>query len=251
MIPHRRQLDSLFAVFRREMLTYLTTPTAYVFVAVFLFALGALTFEAGRFFEVGRADLSAFFGFAPWAFMLFLPAVAMRLWAEERRSGMLEVLLSLPAPVWVVVLGKFLAAWALAGIALVGTFPLWITVNLLGHPDNSAIAVGYVACMLMAGGYLAIGQAMSALTGTQVIAFVLAVLVAFLLTAAGTPMALNFLEGRLGAEAADALARTSILTQFEPAQRGIIELRAVFYFVSLIAMFLTFAVLAIEAKREG
>jgi ABC-2 type transport system permease protein len=251
MKPTKPKLHSMLAIFRREMLTYATTPTAYVFVAVFLFALGVLTFQSGQFFAVGRADLSAFFPYAPWVFLIFMPAVAMRLWAEERRSGMLEVLLTLPASTPALVLGKFLAAWALAAIALALTFPLWVTVNLLGHPDNAAIAVGYGACLLMAGGYLAIGQAMSALTATQVVAFVLGVLVSFLLTAAGSAPALSFLEGRIGAEEADAVAHISILFHFDAATRGVIELRGVFYFLSLIAMFLTFSVLTIDAKREG
>src|SRR5262249_38734795 len=154
---------------------------------------------------------------------------------------------TLPAPTWALTLGKFLAAWALAAIALALTTPLWITVNLLGHPDNAAIAVGYGACLLMAGGYLAIGEAMSALTATQVIAFVLAVLVSFLLTAAGSAPAISFLQGSLGAESADAIAQFSVLFHFDAAQRGVIELRALFYFLSLIAMFLAFTGLAIDA----
>jgi ABC-2 type transport system permease protein len=242
---------STLAVFRRETLGYLTTPTAYVFVAVFLLALGLLTFEAGRFFDLGRADLSAFFPYHPWVFAIFLPAVAMRLWAEDRRAGVIEVLLTLPTPSWALVLGKFLAAWAVAGAALALTLPLWITVNLLGHPDNAAIAVAYFFSVLMAGAYLAIGEAMSAITATQVVAFVLGVLASFLLTALGSPLALDVLQGRLGAEAADMIARFSILFHFDAAQRGVIELSSLFYFLSLIALFLGLSVLAVESRRGG
>jgi ABC-2 type transport system permease protein len=239
------------AVFRREMLAYATTPTAYVFVAVLVAALGMFTFQAGRFFELGRADLSAFFAFHPWLFMIFMPAVAMRLWAEEARSGAIETLLTLPLPTWALVAGKFLAAWAIAALALALTFPLWITVNILGHPDNAAIAAGYFVSLLMAGGYLAIGSAMSAVSASQVVALVLAVAVAFVFTAAGTPLVLNFVNGWAGAQTASMIANLSALNHFEGAARGVVEIRSLFYFLTLIAMFLSFTALAVEARREG
>src|SRR5690606_31548580 len=163
----RPGLASLAAVSRRELLAYVTTPTAYVFVAVFLFSIGLFTFQVGGFFEARRADLSAFFAFHPWIFMVFLPAVSMRLWAEEARSGAIELLMTLPAPTWALVLGKFLAAWTVAAAALLMTIPLWISVNILGSPDNAAIFTAYIASLLMAGAYLAIGSMMSALTPAQ------------------------------------------------------------------------------------
>lgn len=244
-------MKSLIAVYRREVLAYLTTPLAYVFVAVFLIAIGTFTFQVGGFFEQGRADLSAFFAFHPWLFMIFLPAIAMRLWSDEARSGAIEILLTLPAPTWALVLGKFLAAWTIAAIALVLTFPLWITVNFLGHPDNAAIFVGYLASFLMAGAYIAIGSAVSALTATQVVAFVLAVLVSFVLTAAGLPLVLNFLKGVIGGATAEGLSGLSILQHFDAAQRGVIEFRSLFYFVSLIALALSGAALAVDSRRGG
>ena len=243
-------LKSLRAVFRREMLAYATTPTAYVFVAVFLLAIGMFTFQVGRFFDLGRADLSAFFAFVPWLFMVFLPAVAMRLWAEENQDGGIEVLLTLPVPTWALALGKFLAAWAVAGVALALTFPLWITVNLLGHPDNGAILVAYFAAFLMAGAYIAIGAAVSATTETQVVAFVISVLISFLFTASGLTLVLNFLHG-FGADAADAIAKFSILYHFEAATRGVLEFRSLFYFLSLIGLALGCTVLAIDSRRGG
>jgi ABC-2 type transport system permease protein len=239
------------AIYRRELLSYLTTPTAYVFVAVFLFAIGLFTFQVGGFFDARRADLSAFFAFHPWIFMVFLPAVAMRLWAEETRSGALELLLTLPAPTWSLVVGKYLAAWTVAAVALALTFPLWITVNFLGHPDNAAIFTGYIASLLMAGAYLAIGSAMSALTPAQVVAFVLAVMVSFLLTALGLPLVSDFFAGFTGGGVAEAISRFSILTHFDAAQRGVIEFRSVFYFLSLIALCLGFTTLAVDARRGG
>jgi ABC-2 type transport system permease protein len=241
----------MMAIYRRELLSYATTPAAYVFVAVFLFAIGAFTFQVGRFFDLGRADLSAFFVFHPWIFMIFLPAIAMRLWAEEIRSGAIETLMTLPAPTWALVGGKFLAAWTIAALALVLTFPLWITVNALGDPDNAAIAVAYLASLLMAGAYLAIGAAMSALSSAQVIAFVLAVLVSFAFTAAGLPLVLGFFKGAIGPGVAETVETFSILHHFDAAQRGVIDLRSVYFFLSLIALFLGFNVLAIDARRGG
>jgi len=244
-------VKSLIAVYRREILSYLTTPLAYVFVAVFLIAVGTFTFQVGEFFEQGRADLAAFFAFHPWLFIVFMPAIAMRLWSDEARSGAIELLLTLPAPTWSLVLGKFLAAWSVAGIALVLTFPIWMTVNYLGDPDNAAIFVGYLASFLMAGAYIAIGEALSALTSTQVVAFVLAVLVCFVATAAGLPLVLDFLKGAIGGGIAEGIGSLSILQHFDAAQRGVIELRSLVYFLSLIALALTGSMLAVDARRGG
>jgi ABC-2 type transport system permease protein len=250
-VKKRPGLASLAAIYRRELLSYVTTPTAYVFIAVFLFAIGLFTFQVGGFFETRRADLTPFFAFHPWIFMVFLPAVSMRLWAEETRSGAIELLLTLPAPTWSLVVGKFLAAWTVAAVALALTFPLWITVNFLGAPDNAAIFTAYLASLLMAGAYLAIGTVMSALTPAQVIAFVLSVLIAFLLTALGLPMVQDFFSGVTGGGFAEAVSRFSILHHFDAAQRGVVEFRSIFYFGSLIALCLGFTVLAVDARRGG
>jgi ABC-2 type transport system permease protein len=247
----RPGLASMTAIYRRELLSYLTTPTAYVFVAVFLFAIGLFTFQVGGFFEARRADLGAFFAFHPWIFMVFLPAVSMRLWAEETRSGAVELLMTLPSPTWALVLGKYLAAWTIAAAALLLTFPLWITVNVLGSPDNAAIFTAYLASLLMAGAYIAIGSAMSALTPAQVVAFVLAVMISFLLTALGLPLVLDFFSGVIGGAAAETVARFSIMHHFDAAQRGVVEFRSIFYFVSLIALCLGFTALAVDARRGG
>jgi ABC-2 type transport system permease protein len=244
-------VSGLGAIWRRELIGYLTTPTAYVFVAVFLFAIGAFTFQVGQFFEQSRADLGGFFLFHPWLFMIFLPAIAMRLWAEEARTGTAEILMTLPAPTWALVGGKFLAAWTIAAVALLLTTPLWITVNVLGNPDNAAILVGYLASLLMAGAYIAIGSAMSALTASQVVAFILAVLVSFIFTVSGTPLLLNFFQGALGADAVETIASVSILAHFDAAQRGVIELRSFAFFASLILLFLAWTALAVDARRGG
>jgi gliding motility-associated transport system permease protein len=248
----RAGLKSMLAIYRRELLSYLTTPTAYVFVAVFLFAMGLFTFQVGGFFELREASLSApFFAFHPWLFMVFMPAVAMRLWSEESRSGAIELLLTLPAPTWALTLGKFLAAWTVAAVALALTAPLWVTVNVLGHPDNAAILTAYLSSLLMAGAYIAIGSAMSALTGAQVVAFVLAVLISFMITALGLPLVSDFFASYIGGAAAEAVSRFSILYHFDAAQRGVVELRSVAYFGSLIALCLSFTTLAVDARRGG
>lgn len=247
----RPGLASMAAVYRRELLSYLTTPTAYVFVAVFLFSIGLFTFQIGGFFETRRADLTPFFAFHPWIFMVFLPAVAMRLWAEESRSGAIELLMTLPAPTWSLVLGKFLAAWTIAAAALVLTLPLWATANALGSPDNAAIFTAYLASLLMAGAYIAIGSVMSALTQAQIVAFVLSVLMSFLLTALGLPLVLDFFSGFISGGVAEAIARFSILHHFDAAQRGVVEFRSVFYFASLIGLCLSITALAVDARRGG
>src|SRR5271165_2343393 len=178
-------MRELFAVFKREFAAYFATPLAYVFIVIFLFAMGTFTFYIGHFYENGVADLSVFFAYHPWLYLFLVPAISMRLWAEERRTGTMELLLTLPVPLWATVLGKYLAAWAFAGLALLLTFPIWITVNYLGHPDNGVILASYIGSFLMAGAYLSIGTAISSATSNQVIAFVVSVVVCFLFTVAG------------------------------------------------------------------
>src|SRR5215213_5272266 len=186
----RERLPSLdlgpaLVVARRELAGYFATPVATVFIVVFLALAGVLTFSLGNFFARGQADLVAFFSFLPWLLLLFVPALTMRLWAEERRLGTIELLFTLPIAPWQAGLGKVLAAWAFCAIALALTFPLWITVNVLGSPDNGVIVSGYFGSLLVAGAFLAMGSAVSALTRNQVIAFVLAVVVCFLFAASG------------------------------------------------------------------
>jgi ABC-2 type transport system permease protein len=222
-----------------------------VFIAIFLLALGAFTFEIGRFFDTNQADLAPFFLFHPWLYLVFLPAVAMRLWSDESRSGTLELLLTLPAPTWSIALGKFLAAWTVAGVALVFTAPMWISVAWLGRPDNAAIAIAYAMSFLMAGGYLAIACALSAISANQVVAFVLSVAVGFLFTAAGLPLVSSGVAGALGPGIAETLAAFSLLTHFEAAQHGVLELRALVFYLGFIALFLSLNVIWVGARKGG
>ena len=243
----KQAINALRAVYLRELSAYFLTPLAYVFIAIFLLAVGAFTFQIGGFFDTNQADLAPFFLFHPWLYLVFLPAVAMRLWADEARGGTLELLLTLPAPTWSLVLGKFLAAWTVAGAALLLTTPMWMSVAWLGHPDHAAIALGYAMSFLMAGGYLAIACALSAAAGSQVVAFVISVAVGFLFTAAGLPL----VSSAFGPRVAEALASFSLLTHFEAAQHGVLEARALVFYLGFIALWLSLNAIWVGARKGG
>lgn len=236
-------------VFIRELGGYFVTPVAYVFIVIFLLLTGVFTFQLGGFWERGQADLRPFFDFHPWLYLFLIPAVSMRLWAEERKQGTLEMLLTLPIPLPAAVLGKFLAAWVFAGIALALTFPLWITVNYLGDPDNGAIAAAYVGSLLMAGGFLAIGACLSALTRNQVIAFIITVVACFAFLISGYAPVMAFLKPWAGQAIVDAVASFSFLARFDAISKGVIDLRDVIYFASLIGTFLLANGVIVELKK--
>lgn len=234
---------------RRELAAYFATPLAYVFVLIFLMLSGAFTFYLGGFYERGQADLVAFFGFHPWLYLFLVPALAMRLWAEERKSGTIELLLTLPVTRTQAVLGKFLAAWLFTGLALLLTFPLWITVNVLGNPDNGVILASYIGSWLMAAGFLAIGSCMSALTRNQVIAFILTVVVCFLFILSGFPLVLDAVSAWAPRELLDAIASMSFLTRFNSVSRGVISLQDLLFFVALTGVWLAATTVVIEMKQ--
>lgn len=240
-----------FAIFRRELTGYFATPVAYVFIVMFLFVTGIFTFNLGNFFARGQADLKAFFMFHPWLYLFFIPAISMRLWAEERKGGTIELLLTLPVSLVSTVIGKFLAAWAFTGIALALTFPMWLTVNWLGKPDNGIILAGYIGSLLMAGGYLAIGSAISAMTKNQVIAFIISVVVSFAFTVAGAPIVLSYLSGWLPQIVLDTVASFSFLTHANAINDGVIDFRGLIYFASLIVFWLFVNTVVVDAKKAG
>ncbi len=242
-------MSAVWPVFRREFAGYFATPLAYVFIVIFLIAMGVFTFYIGNFYNNGIADLSSFFRFHPWLYLFLVPAIAMRLWAEERRSGTLELLLTLPVPLWAAVVGKYLAAWAFCGIALALTFPIWLTVNYLGNPDNGVILASYIGSLLMAGSYLAIGACISATTNNQVIAFVVSLLLCFLFTAAGAPLVLDFFQGWAPLLLVNVFASFSFLTHFASIAAGVLDLRDVAFFLSLIALFLTINVVILDLRK--
>lgn len=244
-------MNATAAVFRRELAGYFHTPIAYVFGIVFLFLAGICTFYPGGFFARGEADLKSFFNFLPWLYLFLMPAISMRLWAEERRSGAVELLLTLPMPLFASVLGKFLAAWAFTVIVLGLTVPLWITVSWLGEPDHGVILVGYAGTALMAGGYLSIGACISAATKNQVIAFVVATAVCFLLTLAGSPFVLDFLSAWAPPWAVETVGGLGFLPHFQSIQRGVIDLRDIVFFVSAIAIALTANAIVVDWRKAA
>jgi ABC-2 type transport system permease protein len=238
-------------VAKRELYAYFATPMAFVFIAIFVALTGAFTFYIGRFFDRNQASLESFFSFHPWLYLLLIPAIAMRLWAEERKSGTIEQLLTLPITTCDAVLGKFLAAWVFCGIALALTFPMWITVNILGQPDNGVIVVGYTGSFLMAGAFLSIGTCMSALTRNQIIAFIAGAVVCFLFTLSGLDLVLNVFRAWAPEAVVSTIASFSFLTRFEALSRGIIDLRDIIYFFSLMAFWLFATTVAVEVKKAA
>jgi ABC-2 type transport system permease protein len=242
-------MSGMLTVFRRELASYFATPLAYIFIVIFLVLAGALTFFVGSFFERGQADLQPFFNFHPWLYLVLIPALGMRLWAEERKSGTIELLLTLPIPIGAVVVGKFLAAWAFAGIALILTFPFWVTVAWLGHPDNGVILASYVGSFLMAGGFLAIGSCLSALTKNQVIAFVITAAICFLFTVSGSTIVLGLLQNWAPESLISTIGSFSFLTHFQSIIKGVIDLRDAVFFASVIGAFLLANVVLVDLKK--
>ncbi len=227
-------MNGFWAVCKRELKGYFVTPVAYVFLVIFLFAAGYLTFSRGRFFEARQADMRVFFNYLPMLFVFMVPAAAMRLWSEERRSGSIELLFTLPITVTQAVLGKFAAAWIFLGIALALTFPMPLTVAYLGNPDTGLIIAGYLASFLMAGAYLAVGMFFSALSKNQVISFILAVVGCSILVSLGLPSTMNYFANFLPASLTTGLETLSFQSHFDSMQRGVIALADIAYFILLI-----------------
>lgn len=244
-------MNNIKAIFKREFAAYFATPVAYVFIVIFLFLMGVFTFYIGAFYERNQADLEPFFRFHPWLYLFLIPAIAMRLWSEERKSGTIELLMTLPVPPWQAVIAKFLAAWCFTAVALVLTFPMWITVNYLGAPDNTVILASYIGSLLMAGGFLAIGSCISGITKNQVIAFVISVVICFLFLLSGFPLVLDFFRGWAPQAVVNAIASFSFLTHFESIKKGVIDIRDLIYFVALISFWLYANVVVIEAKKAS
>ena len=244
-------MRNIWIIAKREMVSYFATPLAYVFIVIFVALSGALAFYIGGFMSRGQADLQPFFDYHPWLYLLLIPAISMRLWAEERKTGTIENLMTLPVSAAEAVIGKFLAAWAFAGLALALTFPMWITVNVLGSPDNGVILASYVGSLLMAGAFLAIGSCVSALTKNQVIAFIIAATVCFLFTMSGLELVLNVFRLWAPDLLVDTIASLSFLTHFNAVTKGVIELRDIIYFASMMAVWLLATIVAIDLKKAA
>lgn len=236
-------------LFKREFASFFATPVAYVFIGIFLVLSGVFAFFIGSLYERGQADLLPFFNFHPWLYLFLVPAMAMRSWSEERKSGSIELLMTLPISTWQAMLAKYLAAWAVLGLALLMTFPLWLTVNYLGDPDNGIIVAAYLGSWLMAGAFLAIGMCMSALTKNQVIAFILAVVVCFIFVVSGSGIVLDVFKAWAPNIVIDTVASFSFLSHFEALAKGVIALNDVAYFLLVTASWLYAGLLIIEQKK--
>ena len=244
-------MKNLGIIFRRELSSYFATPLAYIFVVIFLITNGIFTFDLGGFYLRGQADLLPFFSFHPWLYLFMVPAIAMTLWADERKTGTIELLLTLPVKLGEAVFGKFLAAWFLTGIALALTFPIWVTVNYLGTPDNGVITAAYVGSWFMAGGFLAIGSCMSACTKNSVIAFILTVSICFLFVIMGSPILLNSFPEWFPQFLVDAFSALGFLTHFDSISKGVLDIRDFLYFAIFITSWLLASAIIIEIKKAN
>lgn len=244
-------MRQIWIIAKRELAAYFATPVAFVFIAIFVGLTGAFTFYIGGFFDANQASLQNFFSHHPWLYVLLVPAVAMRLWSEERKSGTIEQLLTLPVTTTQAVLGKFLAAWLFCGIALALTAPMWLTVNILGRPDNGVILISYIGSFIVAGAFLSIGICMSALTRNQIVAFILGAVVCFLFTMSGLDLVLNVFRGWAPDALVDTVASFSFLTRFDGITRGIIAVRDLIFFFSLMTFWLFAAILAVDTRKAA
>jgi ABC-2 type transport system permease protein len=242
-------MSNISILFRREFSSFFATPVAYVFIGIFLVLSGVFTFFVGGFYERGQADLLPFFNFHPWLYLFLVPAIAMRSWSEERKSGTIELLMTLPISTWQAMLAKHLAAWAVLGLSLVLTFPLWLTVNYLGNPDNGIIVAAYIGSWLMAGAFLSIGLCMSALTKNQVIAFILSVVVCFVFVVSGSNIVLDAFKSWAPSAVIDLVASFSFLTHFEAMAKGVIALDDLMYFLLVTICWLFAGLVLIEQKK--
>jgi len=244
-------MSAIWTIAKRELASYFTSPVAYVFLVIFLLLTGFFTFTAGNFFERGEASLAAFFGWHPWVYLMLVPAVGMRLWAEERRSGTMELLLTMPITTWQAIVAKFLASWIFLAAALALTFPSIVTVNLLGEPDNGVIVAGYLGSLLLAGAYLAITCMTSAMTRNQVVAFILSVVICLFLILAGFNPVTDLMTRWASPALIDTVAAFSVVTHFDNFQRGVIDLRDLAFFLSVIGFALFATGVVIRGQRSG
>ena len=242
-------MGNISILFRREFSSFFATPVAYVFIGIFLVLSSVFTFFVGGFYERGQADLLPFFNFHPWLYLFLVPAIAMRSWSEERKSGTIELLMTLPISTWQAMLAKHFAAWAVLGLSLLLTFPLWLTVNYLGNPDNGIIVAAYIGSWLMAGAFLSIGMCMSAMTKNQVVAFILSVVVCFVFVVSGSSIVLDAFKSWAPSLVIDVVASFSFLTHFESMAKGVIALNDLIYFLLVTICWLFAGLVLIEQKK--
>ena len=244
-------LRNIFTIAKREVISYFSSPIAYVFIVIFLLLSGFFTFMVGGFFEHGQASLQTFFGWHPWLYLFLVPAVGMRMWSEERRMGTIELLLTMPITPWQAIVGKFLASWLVLAIALVLTFPVVITVNYLGNPDNGVILGSYIGSLLLAGSYLSVAALTSAMTRNQVVSFIVSVVICLFLILAGWWPVMNLLTDWASPWLVQTIASFSVMTHFESIQKGVIDSRDILFFLSIIVFCLFSTSVIIRAHRAG
>jgi ABC-2 type transport system permease protein len=244
-------MKSIITIAKRELTGYFASPVAFVFIVIFLILSGFFSFMVGGFFERGQASLESFFAWHPWLYLFLVPAVGMRMWSEERRLGTIELLLTMPVTPWQAIVGKFVASWAVVGLALVLTFPMWMTVNYLGNPDNGVILAGYVGSLLMGGAYLSITAMTSAMTRNQVVAFIVSVVLSLFLILAGYPPVTNMLVSWAKPWIVEAIASFSVMTHFESLQKGVLDSRDILYFVSVMGFSLFTTSVIVRTHRAG
>ena len=242
-------LNKTYIIFDRELKGYFRTPLASIFLLVFLSLSSGMTFFLGRFFERDQADLTAFFSWHPWLFLILMPAIGMRLWAEERRSGTIELLITLPVTNTQLVIGKFMASWVFTLIALILSMPIWITVNYLGDPDNNVIFVSYIGSWLMAGAFLALTSCLSTLTKNQVIAFIISSISGFILIMAGFSLILSAVRSWAPVWITETIGSMSFLSHFSRIQMGVFDLNSLIFFLSMIILCLWINIQLVQIKK--
>jgi len=243
--------SNVWTIAKRELNGYFDSPVAYVFIVIYLLLAGFFTFTFGAFFDRGEASLAAFFMWMPWLLLFLVPALGMRLWSEERRSGTIELLLTFPVTPWQAILGKFLASWLFIAIAMALTFPVWITVNWLGDPDNGVILAGYIGSWLLAGAYLAVSCLTSAITRNQVVSFILSVVICLGLVVVGFAPVTDLLARWAAPWLVEAVAGFSVLTHFDGFQKGVIDSRDFVFFASVIGFALFVTGVILRGYRAG
>jgi len=241
----------ILTIVKREVAGFFSSPVAYVFIVIFLLLSGFFTFMVSNWFAMGQASLNGFIVWHPWLYLFLVPAVGMRMWSEERRMGTIELLLTMPITPWQAILGKFIAAWAVTGLALVLTFPMVITVNYLGHPDNGIILAAYLGSFLMAGAYLSVTSMTSAITRNQVVSFIVSVVLCLFLILAGFPPVTNLLANWASPGLVDTIASFSVITHYLGLQKGVIDTRDLFFFASVIGFSLFTTSVILRAHRAG
>ena len=248
---HTGWLGHIFSITKREVAGYFSSPVAYVFIVIFLLLAGFFTFMVSGFFERGQASLESFFVWHPWLYLFLVPAIGMRMWSEERRLGTIELLLTMPVTPWQAIVGKFLASWLVLTLALALTFPLIITVNFLGHPDNGIIVAGYLGSVLLAGAYLAIAAMTSAMTRNQVVSFIVAVVLCLFLILAGWPPVTDLLVQWASPWFIETISAFSVMTHFASIQKGVLDSRDILFFVSIIVFCLFTTSVILRTHRAG